>query len=407
MEYIKRHLEQTVLAYAKMFPAVLVTGARQVGKTTMLENLLADKAAFVSLDNRQNRAIAQEQQELFFRRFEPPVIVDEVQYAPNLFSEIKQLSDREKGRGQFFMTGSQAFRLMKNVSETLAGRVGIIHMQGLSLREMNGCDFREPFIPTEDFLKKSGNFSREDKYWAVWEAIVRGGMPAVQDNLVTADAYYSSYLATYLERDVRDLSQIGDEMTFLKFMTAAAAQTANLLNYQNMANSLGVSPNTVKHWTSILVASGIVCLLEPYGGNIVKRAVKTPKLYFMDTGLACHLARWRTAEQAASGAMAGALFENFVVSEIMKSYCNVGRRPPVYFYRDRDGNEIDLLIEENGTLYPIEIKLAAHVELKAIRHFSRLDDLSAVKRGTGCVVSMSEQWQYLDGQNFIVPVGLV
>jgi len=390
-----------------MFPSVLVTGPRQVGKTTMLSNLLAKKAKFVTLDNRQNLLMAKERQELFFRQWEPPVIVDEVQYAPNLFSEIKQIADGEKKKGRFFMTGSQTFQLMKNVSETLAGRVGIINMQGLSLREINGCDFRDPFIPTGEFLKKSNTFARDDSYWTFWETVVRGGMPAMRDAAFTTDAYYSSYVAAYLERDVRDLAQIGDEMLFLKFMTIAAAQTANLLNYQSMANSLGVALNTIKHWTSILLASGVIHLLEPYGNNILKRAIKTPKLYFMDTGLVCYLARWRTSEQAVSGAMSGALFETFVVSEIIKSYCNAGRRPPVYFYRDRDGNEIDLLIEENGTLYPIEIKFTGNVELKATRHFSKIDDIPNMKRGTGCIVSMSDELRYLDDRNYIVPAGLL
>ena len=274
-----------------MFPAVLVTGPRQVGKTTMLSNMLSGVARFVNLDNRQNLQTAKEQQELFFRQWEPPVIIDEVQYAPNLFSEIKQIADTQKKKGQFFMTGSQAFQLMKNVSETLAGRVGIINMQGLSLREINGCGFNEPFIPNDEFFNKSKANKRADDYWTVWETVIRGGMPALQDKAVTTDAFYSSYIATYLERDVRDLSQIGNEMLFLKFMTAAAAQTGNLLNYQNIANSLGVSLNTIKHWTSILLASGIIFLLEPYSNNALKRAIKTPKLYFMDTGLVCHLTK--------------------------------------------------------------------------------------------------------------------
>ena len=407
MGYIQRHIEQTVSDYSNMFSAVLVTGPRQVGKTTMLSELLSDKAKFVNLDNRQDLLMAREQQELFFRQWAPPVIVDEVQYAPNLFSEMKQIADREKRKGQFFMTGSQAFQLMKNVSETLAGRVGIVNMQGLSLREINGCGYREPFIPTEEFLKNAKNVKRDDKYWTVWEAVVRGGMPAMQDKAVTTDAFYSSYVATYLERDVRGLSQIGDEMQFLKFMTIAAAQTGNLLNYQNIANSLGVALNTIKHWTSILLTSGIIYLLEPYSNNILKRAVKTPKLYFMDTGLVCYLTKWRTAEQAAAGAMSGALFETFAVSEIIKSYYNAGRRPPVYFYRDKEGNEIDLLIEENGTLYPIEIKLTGNVESRAIRHFSKLDEIPDKKRGSGGIVSLSDELRYLDSQNFIVPVGLL
>ena len=407
MEYIKRHIEQAVSDYSRMFPSVLVTGSRQVGKTTMLSAMLSNKAKFVSLDNRQNLLMAKEQQELFFRQWEPPVIVDEVQYAPNLFSEIKQIADRKKKKGQFFMTGSQTFQLMKNVSETLVGRIGIINMHGLSLREISGCDFSEPFVPTEEFLNKSKAFARGDGYWTIWETIVRGCMPAMQDAALTTDAYYSSYVAAYLERDVRDLAQIGNEMLFLKFMTIAAAQTANLLNYQSMANSLGVALNTIKQWTSILLASGIICILEPYSNNILKRAIKTPKLYFMDTGLVCYLTRWRTAEQAMNGAMNGALFETFVISEIIKSYYNAGRRPPVYFYRDRDGGEIDLLIEENGTLYPVEIKFTGNVGLKATRHFTKLDDIPGMKRGTGCIVSMSDELRFLDGQNYIVPAGLL
>jgi predicted AAA+ superfamily ATPase len=232
-------------------------------------------------------------------------------------------------------------------------------------------------------------------------------MPAMRDNIITTDAYYSSYIASYLERDIRNLAQIGDEMLFLKFMTVAAAQTGNLLNYQNISNSLGVALNTVKRWISVLLTSGIICLLEPFANNIHKRAVKTPKLYFLDTGLVCYLAKWRTAEQAANGAMNGALFETFVISEIIKSYFNAGRRPPVFFYRDRDGNEIDLLVEENGNIYPIEIKLTGNVELKAVRHFSKLNDVPGKKCGTGCVISMSDELRYLDGQNYIVPVGVI
>jgi len=405
MDYIKRHIEQTVLAYSKMFPATLVTGPRQVGKTTMLSEMFRNKANFVSLDNRQNLLMAKEQQELFFRQWNPPVVIDEVQYAPNLFSEIKQIADAGKERGQFFMTGSQTFQLMKNVSETLAGRIGVINMQGLSLREICGCEFNEPFTPTEDYLNGSNASVRSNEYWQIWETISRGSFPAMQDEAVTTDAFYSSYIATYLERDIRDLAQIGNETLFLKFMTVAAAHTASLLNYQNIANSLGVALNTVKRWTSILLASGVIFLLEPYSNNILKRAVKTPKLYFLDTGLVCYLAKWRTAEQAANGAMSGALFETFVVSEIIKSYYNSGRRPPIYFYRDSDGGEIDLIVEENGTLYPCEIKLTGRVEAKMTRHFSKLDGIPGMHRGTGCVISMSNELRRLDNKNYIVPVG--
>ncbi|MDR3263383.1 MAG: ATP-binding protein [Clostridiales bacterium] len=390
---------------AKTFPAVLVTGPRQVGKTTVLKTMLKDSVRYVTLDNRQSLLTARERQELFFKEFYPPVIVDEIQYAPNLFSEIKQIADTEQKRGEFFMTGSQAFHLMKNVSESLAGRVGVINMQGLSLREVNGDDCDKPFLPTEEFLRNRSINKEADSYWHIWNMIVRGGMPLMQDKSVSATDFYTSYLSTYISRDVKDLTQVSDELQFLKFLTVAAAHTGNLVNYENIANEVGVSLSTVKRWMSILVTSGIVYILEPYFNNILNRAVKTPKLYFMDTGLVCHLTRWYTEEQAQNGAMSGALLETFVVSEIIKSYYNAGiSRPPIYFYRDKDKNEIDLIIEENGTLYPIEIKKTGHANSGDISAFKKLDEIVGYKRGSGAVVSFADDLRYLDEKNYIVPM---
>jgi predicted AAA+ superfamily ATPase len=391
-----------------MFPAVLITGPRQVGKTTVLQRLQGDKARYVTLDDRRALAAAKEQQELFFRQWKPPVIIDEIQYAPNLFSEIKIIADTEKKRGMFFMTGSQAFHLMKNVSESMAGRVGIINMQGLTLREINGDAYDAPFMPTDEYLDKRNAGKGADEYHYIWETIVRGGMPAMQDKTIKTDIFYSSYIDTYIKRDVRDLTQIGDELQFAKFMTVAAARTGNLLNFEGMAKEIGVSVNTIKRWTSILVTSGIVYILEPYFNNIIKRAVKTPKLYFMDTGLACYLTRWLTAEQAQSGAMSGALFETFVVSEIIKSYYNAGiSHPPIYFYRDKDGNEIDMLIEANGSLYPIEIKKMGYANTGDIAAFKKLDGIAGYKRGSGVVVSFADEMRYLDENNRIIPLRMI
>lgn len=405
MKYIHRHIESTIRRMAKTFPAVLVTGPRQVGKTTVLKTMLKDSVRYVTLDNRQSLLTARERQELFFKEFYPPVIVDEIQYAPNLFSEIKQIADTEQKRGEFFMTGSQAFHLMKNVSESLAGRVGVINMQGLSLREVNGDDCDKPFLPTEEFLRNRSINKEADSYWHIWNMIVRGGMPLMQDKSVSATDFYTSYLSTYISRDVKDLTQVSDELQFLKFLTVAAAHTGNLVNYENIANEVGVSLSTVKRWMSILVTSGIVYILEPYFNNILNRAVKTPKLYFMDTGLVCHLTRWYTEEQAQNGAMSGALLETFVVSEIIKSYYNAGiSRPPIYFYRDKDKNEIDLIIEENGTLYPIEIKKTGHANSGDISAFKKLDEIVGYKRGSGAVVSFADDLRYLDEKNYIVPM---
>jgi predicted AAA+ superfamily ATPase len=408
MKYINRHIEKVVSKVAGMFPAMLLTGPRQVGKTTVLKRLFLDSAKYVTFDNKADLSMARKSQEIFFKQWTPPVILDEVQYAPNLFSEIKLIADNEKKKGSFYMTGSQAFHLMKNVSESLAGRIGILNMQGLSLREIDGCSFDLPFAPTEDYLKNAGNIRRNDEFWNVWQTIVRGSMPELQDQTIETDIYYASYINTYLERDVRDLKQIGDELQFLQFMTAAAAQTGNLLNYESLAKSVGVSANTIKQWISVLLTSGIIYLLPPYHNNVLKRAVKTPKLYFLDTGLVCHLVKWMTPEQAANGAMSGALLETFVIGEIIKSYYNAGTsRPPLYFYRDKDQNEIDLLIHKNGTLYPIEIKKTTSSPGRDISAFKQLDSIPDIKRGTGCLIAFADILRIIDEQNHLVPIGLV
>lgn len=302
---------------------------------------------------------AVEETNLFLKNNQPPLLIDEVQYAPEIFRYIKILVDKERKKGAFVLIGSQAFQLMKGVSETLAGRMAVIELQGLSLREKYNINFNEPFIPNEEYLVKR---QKEVKsYENIWEWIQRGSMPELADGVINWERYYSSYLKTYIERDVRQIVNVAEELKFTKFLTSLAARCGELLNYTAIANEVEISNDTVKKWVSILQTSGIIYLLESYSNNLLKRVVKTPKIYFYDTGLICYLTRWTTPDVLRTGAKAGNIFENFVVSEILKSHLNVGSTiKSVYFYRDKDKKEIDLIIEKDGVLYPVEIKMTGN-----------------------------------------------
>ena len=403
--YIKRHAENTVSQLSKMFGAVLVAGPRQVGKTTMLERL-TDNCSQASLDDPIIRASAIEESGTFFKDNPPPVFVDEIQKAPALFEQIKLLLDKSRKKGQFYMCGSQQFKMMKGVSESLAGRIGLLTLLGLSLREMNDTAFDRPFIPTDDYFSERKEQLKAIEYDNVWETIHRGSMPELYENPdFDWQMFYGAYVRTYIERDVRELSEIGDTVKFTKFMVAAAASTGQLLNLASLARDVGISQPTAERWLSILVASNIVFLLSPYSNNITKRAIKTPKLYFLDTGLAAYLTKWNTPDVLKSGAMAGAFFESFVISEIIKSYYNKGiLEPPLYFYRDKDMNEIDLIIEENGTLYPLEMKKHADPTKKDINAFALLDKIPNIQRGQGGVICLYDRLITLKGDDKIIPV---
>jgi len=391
-----------------MFGAVLVTGARQAGKTTLLKEIVGG-ATYVTLDDPLQMNSAVNLGATFFKDNPPPVFVDEIQYAPGLFPQIKIILDRERKKGQFFLSGSQQFRMMKNVSESLAGRLGILNLPGLSLREMFGVSSDMPFLPTDEYFAQRKNGMAKIPYSDIWQIIHRGCMPELCANPdFDWQMFYASYVKTYIERDVRDLTQVGDEIKFLRFMTVSAGCTGQLLNIASLARDVGISQPTAERWLSILVTSNLVYLLAPYHNNVTKRAVKTPKLYFLDTGLAAYLTRWNTPEVLKNGAMAGAFFETFVISEIIKSYGNNGILEfPVYFYRDRDGNEIDLLIAENGTLYPIEIKKHADPDKSDISGFSVIDKIPGVKRGQGGVVCLYDSLVTLAGKDKVIPVALL
>lgn len=395
MEYIRRSIEDIVLKSEKTFKSILVTGARQTGKSTVLQKLFPEKK-YVPVDDPFIEEQAVEQPEMFMMLNPPPVIYDEVQRAPNLFRYIKIKCDESDERGLFCLSGSQPLELMEGVSESLSGRIGIIELSGLSMREIKGDSFNRSFVPTMEYVQERSKSVKP--FDNIWEVIHRGGYPELQNPEVDWSVFYSSYIKTYLERDVHSLSAVQNLDDFRKFMIAVAARTGQMINYANIADEVGKDQSTIKRWLSVLEASGIIYLLEPFSSSVLKRAIKTPKVYFRDTGLAAYLTRWLTPETLANGAMSGAFFETFVISEILKSYSNRGidYRYCVSYYRGRDKkktseNEIDLIIEENGTLYPVEIKRSSKVTADQTSAFSVLDGIPDKKRGMGAVICMCPQ----------------
>lgn len=403
--YIERHLEKTVQKMNATFPVILITGPRQVGKTTLLEKMSETGRRYVTLDNPLVRELAQRDPALFIQRYAPPVIIDEIQYAPELLPYIKMHVDHNKQKGAFWLTGSQMFHLMKNVSESLAGRVGVLQMQGLSTAEIEGYADGHYTAEVAELMARLEK-RRSVDLKQVYERIFRGSMPALYETPQDTELYYASYVSTYLQRDVRELTQVGDEMSFMRFMSACAARTSQMVNYADIAKDVGISPPTAKQWLSVLVASGIVVLVEPYFNNALKRIVKSPNLYFMDTGLCAYLTRWSSAETLEVSAMAGAFFETYVVSEIIKGFLNEGKRAPVYYYRDTDQKEIDLVIELDQRLFPVEIKKTASPKRDAIRHFRALEK-TGKQMGPGSVICLSQELLPLDGTNHVVPVWLI
>ena len=402
MDYIKRQAEKILNEMSESFPVVLVTGARQVGKSTLLKNE-KKSLPYITFDEIDKMESAINDPKLFLEMNMPPVILDEVQYVPNLFRSIKVQVDRQNKAGLYFLTGSQKFNLMKNVSESLAGRIGILELNGISLREMLNDNFSKPFLPNEDFIKNRIKSSKKCTAKDVWRIIQEGSFPAVVSKKNKWSSFYASYIKTYIERDVRNLTQIGDELQFIQFITIAASRTGQLLNYADLAKETGISEPTAKKWLSILITSGLVYLLKPYSTNVEKRVVKTPKLYFLDTGLVCWLTKWTSSEVLESGAMAGAIFETFVVSEIVKSYTNCGLEPPIYFYRDRDKKEIDIVIENNGTLYPVEIKKSTNPKKSDASSFQCLSTLKNMEVGNGTIICMNDSVGILDKNLLSIP----
>ena len=409
MYLIKRHIEPVVARRAKNSKAILLTGPRQVGKSTLFKHLFSDVNQ-VTFDDDLLLAQAAEDVGLFLLNNPCPLMIDEVQKCPSIFNRLKIVLDNTDKLSNFYLTGSQKLQLMENISDSLAGRISIVELDGLSLREINEVDFNQHFVSSAEYLNEREKYLK--KYSAdIWETIHRGSFPELYVNPEREWIdYYQSYVKTYLERDVNRLVKAKNHLTFVRFMTAVAARTGQVINYANIASVLDVSEVTVKEWVSILEKSGIIYILKPYTASVLKRAVKTPKLYFRDTGLCCYLTRWLTPETLKNGAMAGAMFETFVINEILKSYSNEGLEYDfdVYYYNGKDKKkktetgkvievegEIDLIIQENGILYPIEIKMSTMPKASMASAFDVLDGIPDKKRGMGTIICLLDRKLYL------------
>lgn len=416
--YIPRAIEETVRSISRTFPVLLLTGPRQVGKTTLMKKLADEERGYVTLDDPDARYLAKSDPALFLQRYGPPIIIDEIQNAPELLPYIKISVDESHRKGDFWLTGSQMFHMMKGVTESLAGRVGIVDLLALSGSEINRTK-SEPFTTdTERLIARLKTVPRMDLQ-AVYQRIFLGGMPVLySEDAPDRDRFFASYVQSYLERDIRDLTQVADEMTFYNFLTIVAARTARPVVYEEIAKEAGISAPTVKQWLSILISSRIIALVQPYHNNVLKRVVKMPLLHFLDTGLAAYLLKWNSPETLEAGAMNGQFFESWVFSEIYKSYLNAGMQPPIHYYRDKDKREIDTLLLRDGTLYPIEIKKAASPGTEAIKHFNVLKPVTEPERfgaleqhriavGQGAVICMANDLLPIDRKNWFVPAWVI
>lgn len=409
MYSIKRHIAPVVERRAKNSKAILLTGSRQVGKSTLFKHLFSNVNQ-VTFDDDLLLMQAMEDAGLFLMNNPAPLMIDEVQKCPSIFNKLKMALDSTDEHGIYYLTGSQKLQLMEEISESLAGRVSIVELDGLSLREMNEVDFNRHFVPSKEYLEE-----REQKLKKyeedIWGTIHRGSFPELYANPEKEWIdYYQSYVKTYLERDVNKLIKASNHITFVKFMTAVAARTGQIVNYATIADQVGVSEVTIKEWISILEKSGVVYILKPYTSSVLNRAIKTPKLYFRDTGLCSYLTRWLTPETLKNGAMAGAMFETFVINEILKSYSNEGLDYDfdVFYYNGRDkkkrkvngeleevDGEIDLIIQEGDVLHPIEIKMSTMPKAIMASEFDVLDGIPDKKRGMGAIICLLDRKLYL------------
>lgn len=415
--YIHRAIEKLIERTAKSFPAVVIYGPRQVGKSTTASYLYGDKYHTVTLDNAEDRRIAIENPRLFLETYPWPLIIDEIQKAPELMDEIKinidkqkaeWLRDDEEQQLMYILTGSNRFELQKGIADSLAGRCGIIEMDSLSQAEKYGSDFPE-FHPNLDFLRRRERDSSVSYRTRaqIFKDLFSGGMPDIVTGKSERELYYRSYMDTYIEKDVRQLIQASSEMQFRNFMSILALRTGQEVKYDKIASSIGIDARTCRQWMSILETSGIIYLLQPFMSNISKRIIKAPKLYFMDTGLCAYLCKWPSAEMLEKGAMGGAFFETYITSEIIKNLHAHGKDPKQYlfFYRDIDQKEIDLIYADSGKIYPIEIKKGIAPE-KADKNFSVLRKYN-LPIGTGIIIDCCDRMRPLNDAAWYYPAFLI
>lgn len=408
MKYLERTLERKFLHMSSFFKAVLVTGARQVGKTTMLKHLAAEqKRTYVSMDNTMARTLAKSDPVLFFQTYKPPIIIDEIQKAPELFEQIKVMCDESEERGLFWLTGSQQYKMMKNIRETLAGRIGILELYSLSKNEVEGLVFpNELDFSLSCFLQRQP-LTKKNDIVDVFEHIWRGGMPdALLADTEQRQEYFNSYIETYLMRDVSEEGGITDTVRFRKFLNACAALVAEQVNYKTLAEAAEISQPTAKEWVRLLQGLGIIYLLPPYANNELKRLSKTPKLYFCDTGLCAYLSMWLTRDTLMNGAASGHYFENYVVVELLKNFAYAPSRANLTYYRDSNAKEIDVFVEQNGVIHPLEIKKSANPDRREVKKYELLDKVN-LERGSGGIICMCEEVIPIDAKNCFIPCNLI
>ncbi len=407
MNYIKRDIENKILSLSQEYACLLITGPRQVGKTTVLRQLMSSERNYVTLDDIEERKLAKNDPALFLQMHDLPVLIDEVQYAPGLFSYIKIAIDNGASPGSFWLTGSQSFRMMELAQESLAGRTALLHMPGLSQHEIYGSGDSMPFSVDLNDLKTRKNTGTPANLADIYQRIWNGALPGyVSGKYSDRNVFYSSYLQTYIDRDVSDLMALTDKLLFQDFIRAAACRVGQMLNIHDIARDVGVSDDTAKRWLQVLEKSDIIYYLRPYSNNLLKRTVKTPKLYFFDTGLIAYLTRYSSPDILQNGAINGAILENYVVSEIMKSYQNNAMDCLLWYYRDKNSNEIDMVIESDGQLHPLEIKRSVNPGSELIRTFSLLDK-GSVPRGAGAVLCMRPELSAVNSENYIIPIWMI
>lgn len=407
MRYIKRDIEEKIRSLNEEYACILITGPRQVGKTTVLRAIMDDSRTYVTLDDMEERALAKRDPAMFLQLHDAPIFIDEVQYAPELFSVIKMAIDNGAAPGSFWLTGSQAFRMMELAQESLAGRVAVLHMPSLSQHEVYGSGECTPFTVDLPALKARKQTHLPADIAAIYERIWNGSMPGLVSGKYTdRDVFYSSYAQTYIDRDVTEQIQLTDKLLFRDFIRAAACRAGQMLNIHDIASDVGVSNDTAKRWLQVLEKSDIIFLLRPYSNNLLKRTVQTPKMYFFDTGLVAYFTRYSSPEILANGAINGAILENYVVAEIRKTYMNCGKECLMWYYRDKDSNEIDLVIESDGELHPLEVKRSVNPGTELIRAFAILDK-GSVPRGVGAILCMRPELSAIDARHLIVPIWMI
>lgn len=407
MAYIKRDLEDKIIALSKEYSCILVTGARQVGKTTVLRKLMSDDREYITLDNLEERRLAKRDPAMFLQMHSMPIVIDEVQHAPELFSYIKMEIDNGAAPGTYWLAGSQVSKLMGLAQELLDGRVAILHIPSLSQHEIYGTGECEPFTLNLDVLRARKKTNAPTDAAGIYERIWKGSMPGlISGKFSDQDVFYSSYLQAYIDHDVKEQVQLADPLLFSDFVRAAACRVGQMLNVHDIAQDVGVSDDTAKRWLRVLEKSGVVFFLWPYSNNLLKRTVKTPKLYFFDTGLVAYLTRYSSPEILANGEINGAILENYAVLEILKTYRNHAKECLLWYYRDSNSNEIDIVIESNGMLHPLEINCSANPSSDLIDAFAHLDRAS-VPRGSGAILCTRQKLSAINAENYIVPVWMV